>query len=286
MTTIGTTRRSAPRAQLTPGRILRNATLVVISLAWALPTWLLLVNALVPAADYGGTPHWWPQGFGLFDNMSQAWTQANLGPAMGNSLLYAVTSAAAAIVVATTAAFATVIMPVRHKTLWFWLIYSGTLLPLQVFLRPLFLAYADAGLYDAQFGLFLVYVAIAIPFAYFIMRNFALTLASEIIEAARMDGASWWRIFWQIHVPLSRSAMVAAFVFQFVAVWNDLLFGITLSTSGNIRPVMAALAELQGNYSNVGPPVVLGGALLVSLPTVVLFFSAQRFFVSSLKLHG
>ncbi|MFI8003377.1 carbohydrate ABC transporter permease [Streptomyces sp. NPDC086010] len=278
--------RRARRARLTPGRILRNVTLTVISLVWALPTWLLLVNAFVPAADYGGTPHWWPQGFGLLDNMSQAWTKAQLGPSMANSLLYAVTSGAAAIVVATTAAFATVVMPVRHRTLWFWLIYSGTLLPLQVFLRPLFLAYAGTGLYDAQFGLFLVYAAIAIPFAYFIMRNFALTLAPEIIEAARMDGASWWRIFRQIHVPLSRSAMVAAFVFQFVAVWNDLLFGITLSTSRNIRPVMAALAELQGNYSSVGPPVVLGGALLVSLPTVVLFFSAQRFFVSSLKLHG
>ncbi|MFD5199036.1 carbohydrate ABC transporter permease [Streptomyces sp. NPDC058375] len=281
-----TTPRPAQRPRPAPGRVLRNTVLVVTSLVWALPTWLLLVNALVPAADYSGEPHWWPQGFGLFDNISQAWTQAELGPAMGNSLLYAVTSATAAILVATMAAFATVIMPVRRKTLWFWLIYSGTLLPLQVFLRPLFLAYADTGLYDAQFGLFLVYVAIAVPFAYFIMRNFALTLAPEIIEAARMDGASWWRIFWQIHVPLSWSAMVAAFVFQFVAVWNDLLFGITLSTSSNIRPVMAALAELQGNYSSVGPPVVLGGALLVSLPTVVLFFSAQRFFVSSLRLHG
>lgn len=271
--------------RISAGTAVRNTVLVLVSLLWAVPTWLLVVNALVPAADYSGSPHWLPHGgFGLFDNMSQAWTRARLGPAMGNSLLYAVTSSAAAIVVATTAAFATVIMPVKRKTLWFWLIYSGTLLPLQVFLRPLFLAYARTGLYDAQIGLFLVYVAVAIPFAYFIMRNFAQTLPGEVIEAARLDGASWWRVFWQIHVPLSRSAMVAAFVFQFVAVWNDLLFGITLSTSRNIRPVMAALAELQGNYSNVGPPVVLGGALLVSLPTVVLFFSAQRFFVSSLKL--
>lgn len=269
---------------LSLGGILRKATLVVLAVLWAVPTWLLVVNATVPAADYGGSPYWWPQGFGLLDNMSQAWEQANLGPSMANSLFYAVTSSLAAILVATAAAFAAVIMPVRRRALWFWLIYSGTLLPLQVFLRPLFLAYARFDIYDTQFGLLLVYATIAIPFAFFIMRNYAVTLPREVIEAARMDGASWWRMFWQIHVPLSKSAMVAAFAFQFVAVWNDLLFGITLSTSPNIRPVMAALSELQGTYASVGPPVVLSGAILVSLPTVVLFFSAQRFFVSSLKL--
>ncbi|MET9496913.1 carbohydrate ABC transporter permease [Streptomyces sp. NPDC006552] len=267
------------------GRVLRNATLVTLALLWLIPTWLLVVNALVPAASYSGSPHWLPQGFGLFDNMSQAWEKADLGPAFGNSLLYSVVSAVAAAVLAGFAAFATVIMPVRHRAWWFWLIYCGTLLPLQVFIRPLFLSYAHTSLYDTQLGLVLIYTAIAVPFAFFVMRNYALTLPREVVEAARMDGASWWRVFWQIHVPLTRSAMIAVFVFQFVAVWNDLMFGITMVTSRNIRPVMAALADLQGNYSNVGPPIVLAGALLVSLPTVVLFFCAQRFFVSSLKIH-
>ncbi|MDX3088604.1 MULTISPECIES: carbohydrate ABC transporter permease [Streptomyces] len=267
------------------GRALRNATLAVLALTWLVPTWLLVVNALVPATSYSGSPHWLPQDFGLFDNMSQAWDKAHLGPALGNSLLYAVVSAVAAAVLAGLAAFATVIMPVGRQAVWFWVIYSGTLLPLQVFLRPLFLSYAHTSLYDTQLGLVLIYTAIAVPFAFFVLRNYALTLPREVVEAARIDGASWWRVFWQIHVPLTRSAMIAVFVFQFVAVWNDLMFGITMVTSRNIRPVMAALADLQGNYSNVGPPVVLAGALLVSLPTLVLFFSAQRFFVSSLKIH-
>ncbi|GGY08003.1 permease [Streptomyces minutiscleroticus] len=270
---------------MTLGRVLRNGTLTVLAVLWLVPTWLLVVNALVPAGSYSGSPHWLPRDFGLFDNMSQAWDRARLGPAFGNSLLYAVVSALAAVAVATLAAFATIVMPVKRQVLWFWVIYSGTLLPLQVFIRPLFLSYAETSLYDTQIGLVLIYTAIAVPFAFFVMRNYALTLPREVVEAARMDGASWWRVFWNIHVPLSRSAMIAVFVFQFVAVWNDLMFGITLTTSRNIRPVMAALADLQGNYSNVGPPIVLAGALLVSLPTLVLFFSAQRFFISSLKMH-
>src|SRR3954447_20729279 len=194
---------------MTPGRVLRNGTVAVLALLWLVPTWLLVVNALVPAKSYTGGPHWLPQDFGLFDNMSQAWDKAHLGPALGNSLMYAVVSALAAALLASCAAFATIVMPVKRQVIWFWIIYTGTLLPLQVFIRPLFLAYAHTSLYDTQFGLVLIYTAIAVPFTFFVMRNYALTLPREVVEAARMDGASWWRLFWQIHVPLTRSAMIA-----------------------------------------------------------------------------
>ncbi|MBP0457806.1 carbohydrate ABC transporter permease [Streptomyces montanisoli] len=266
-------------------RIVRNCVVVLVALLWFVPTYLLLVNGVTSVSGYSGSPNWYPNSFGLFANIEAAWKTANLGPAMANSLYYSAVSSACAVLLASLAAFAAAIMPVRRRALWFWLIYGGTLLPLQVFLRPLFLAYANTGLYDTQAGMVVIYVAIAIPFAFFVLRNFAVTLPPEVIEAARLDGASWWRLFRSVYVPLSKSAMVAAFVFQFVAVWNDLLFGITLATSRNIRPIMAALADLQGNYSNVGPPVVLAGALVVSLPTVIIFFLSQRFFVSSLKLN-
>jgi multiple sugar transport system permease protein len=267
------------------GRTLRNSVVIALSLLWFVPTYLLLVNGMTPAGRYSGSPRWLPDGFGLLGNIRSAWVDAALGPALLNSLMYALVSALLAVVVSSLAAFATVVMSVRRRVLWFWLIYVGTLLPLQVFIQPLFSAYAKTDLYDTQLGLIIIYVAFCIPFAYFVMRNYLSTIPPEVTEAARIDGASWWRLFWRIHVPLSRSAMVAAFVFQFVAVWNDLLFGISLTTSPNIRPVMAALADLQGTYAGTAPPVALGGALVVSLPTIVLFFAAQRFFVSSLKLN-
>jgi multiple sugar transport system permease protein len=267
------------------GRTLRNGVVLALSLLWFVPTYLLLVNGMTPVARYSGSPRWLPDGFGLLGNIRSAWVDAALGPALLNSLMYALVSALLAVVVSSLAAFATVVMSVRRRALWFWLIYVGTLLPLQVFIQPLFSAYAKTNLYDTQLGLIIIYMAFCIPFAYFVMRNYLSTIPPEVTEAARIDGASWWRLFWRIHVPLSRSAMVAAFVFQFVAVWNDLLFGISLTTSPNIRPVMAALADLQGTYAGTAPPVALGGALVVSLPTIILFFAAQRFFVSSLKLN-
>ena len=268
---------------LTAGRVVRNVVVVGLALIWLLPTYLLIANATVSNDTYSGTAKWFPDSFALWTNIKAGWQAADFTDAARNSLLYALVCAAVAVLIATLAAFALVVMPVKHKALWFWLIYSGTLLPLQVFARPLFLAASDTNLYDTQLGLSIVYVAICIPFAMFVVRNYLTTLPPEVTESARIDGAGWFRLFWSIHVPLARSAMAAAFVFQFVYIWNELFFGITLSLSPSVQPVMAALASLQGNFSAVGQPAVLAAALVVSLPTVALFFGFQRFFVTSLK---
>ncbi|MGI5215921.1 carbohydrate ABC transporter permease [Plantactinospora sp. CA-290183] len=248
------------------GRILRNTAIIVLAMLWLLPTYLMVVNSMTSMSQYEGSPTLWPRGFAFFDNMAAAWSAGDLSISVLNSLGYATVCAAAAVVVATMAGFALVVMPVRRPALWFWLIYSGTLLPLQVFVRPLFAASAETGLYDTHLGLGIVYVAICVPFAFFVVRNYLTTLPAEVTEAGRLDGASWWRLFRSIHLPLSRPAMGAAFIFQFVWVWNELFFGITLTFSPQVRPVMAALAGLQGSQTTVGPPVVLAGALAVSLP--------------------
>ncbi|MEW2549936.1 carbohydrate ABC transporter permease [Streptomyces sp. NPDC047002] len=266
-------------------RYIRPVTVVVLSLLWLVPTYLLVVNGIVSSKDYSGTVHWLPTSFGFFDNVRQAWQAADLGPAMLNSALYATVSGALAVFVAAMAAFAATVLPGRGKVLWFWAIYVGSLFPAQAFLRPLFNGFASTGLYDTRLGLFVIYAATCVPFSFFILRNTMRSLPTEVAEAARMDGASWTRMFFSIHLPLVVPSLVAAFIFQFVWVWNELLFGITLSFSGGVRPVMAALAGLQGSYSTVGPPVVLAGALLVSVPTVAVFLAFQRMFVSSLKAN-
>lgn len=262
---------------------LKYTLLTLVSVIWLTPVYLLIVNAITPVSAYEGAAAWWPQGFGIFENLAVAWERADLGAGLLNSVLYAVGSALVAVLLAALAAFAVVVMPVKRPALWFWLIYVGTLLPLQIFLPPLFRYYNELRIYDTQFGLLIIYTAICIPFAYFLLRNYLTTVAREVGEAAQLDGASWARVFFQVHLPIIKSSLLAAFIFQFTWVWNDLLFGLTLSASPEIRPVQAALAQLSGGLYNVGPPVALAAALLVSVPTVVLFLSAQRFFASSLK---
>lgn len=267
------------------GRTVRNVVIIALAALWSVPVYLLLVNAVTtPAAD-NSSPRWFPTSFGLLSNVASAWTDAQLGPSFLNSVGYAAIcgALAVAVAVATFAAFGVVIVSCRHPAVWFWGIYSGTLLPLQIFLAPLFKVYANHNLYDTRVGLGLIYTALCVPFAFFVIRNHLTTLPRSLVEAANLDGASWWSMFWRIHLPLGRSAMAAAFLFQATWVWNDLIFGITLSTSPNVRPIVAALANVNGNYSNTPPPVLLAGALLVSLPTLLLFVFFQRFFTTSLR---
>jgi ABC-type glycerol-3-phosphate transport system permease component len=263
-------------------KTLRSVLVIALAVIWFVPTYLIIVNAFTPNDAYTGDVVWFPTHFSLLDNMRQAIDAADLAPAMANSLLYAVVAGAIAVLVAALAGFGVSAIPGGHKTFWFWFIYAGALFPVQAFLRPLFSGYAGTGLYDSRLGLLLIYVVTCIPFSFFIMRNHMITIPPEISEAAQLDGASWRTIFTRFFLPLSKSALAAAFIFQFVWVWNELLFGITLSYSEKIRPVMAALAGLQSNYGTVGPPVVLAGALLVSLPTVIVFLAFQRVFASSL----
>lgn len=268
------------------GKTIRNVFVVVFAVLWMIPIYLLIVNAFTPVDDYAGVPAWFPTGFGFFENVSIAWTESGLGAGMMNSLFYSTVSAAVAVLAAALAGFAVIVMPMKRPTVWFWLIYLGTLLPLQIFLAPLFKVYVSTSLYDTNLGMILIYAAICVPFAFFIVRNYLTTLPPEITEAAKLDGAGWSLLFWRIHLPLVKSSLFAAFIFQFTWVWNDLLFGITLTTSPDRRPVMAALAEVNGGFASLGPPVVLAAAIVVSLPTVILFLSCQRFFVSSLRAVG
>jgi multiple sugar transport system permease protein len=256
-----------------------------LALVWLVPVYLIVVNAVTDQSQYQGSPRWFPGHLGFFTNLKSAWTTANFGETTVNSLIYATLCAGAAVLVATLAAYALVALNLRRPTLWFWIIYSGTLLPLQVFARPLFITEAKFNLYDTKLGLSIVYVALCIPFAMFVVRNVLVTVPPEIPEAARLDGANWWQMFLHVHLPLARSAMAAAFVFQFVYVWNELFFGITLSISSNVQPVMASLAGLEGPYSTVSQPAVLAVAIVVAIPTVALFLGFQRFFVSSLKTN-
>lgn len=267
------------------GGTLSKALVILVSVAWLVPVYLLVVNAFTDGAEYDGTPRLLPGKFGFIANLKQAWRGGDFALTTRNSLLYATVCAAVAVLIATLAAYAIVALRLRRPALWFWLIYAGALLPLQVFARPIFLGEAKANLYDTRLGLSIVYIALCIPFALFVVRNVLTTIPPEIAEAARLDGASWMRMFLHIHLPLARPAMAAAFAFQFIFLWNELFFGITLSISPSVQPVMASLAGLQGNYSEVGQPGLLAIALVLSLPTIALFVGFQRFFVSGLKTN-
>lgn len=266
------------------GRIFRHGTLLILAAAWILPLYIVLINATASTEDYAQKGRLeLPSSFSLLDNIKEAWNTAQLGEAIGSTTLYAVGGALLAVIVAALASYALISLHVPNAFVWFMFIYLGTIFPFQMFLSPLYTMYVDWDLYNTRPGLLLFYTAIAVPFATFVIRNHFLSIPPDLGEAARLDGASALTVFLHIFVPLSLNAFATVFILQFTWIWNDLLFGLTLSRSENIRPIMTALAALQGQFSRTGIPVVLAGSLIVSIPTFVLFFAVQRVFVRGLR---
>ncbi|WP_117210963.1 carbohydrate ABC transporter permease [Allorhizocola rhizosphaerae] len=265
--------------------MIRRLVLIVLGLIWLAPTYLLLANAARGLDDYDPERIWdLPGSFELLANMADAWARVELGPSIGATFLYAVVAPAAAVVIGAMAGFGISVLRVKGGFGWFMLIFGGTIFPTQMLLIPLFFGFSSTQLYDTRLGLLVIYTAISVPFAAFVMRNFFTGVAHSLFEAARMDGANLWRVFWRIYLPLALPALGAVFILEFTFIWNDLLFGLTLSQSPEVRPIMTAVSSLNSAYAGTRMPVILAAGILVSLPTVALFLFTQRIFARGLAL--
>lgn len=263
----------------------RKITLGILGLLWLVPVYLLLANASKLPSEFGDYALWAPGNpAGLWQNMLDALDRGKLSAGIASTAIYAIVAPALAVVIGAAAGFSIVALRLRNGFFWFVVIFASTIFPLQMIIMPLFIGYAETGLFNSRTGMILVYTAIATPFAAFVMRNFFSGIAHHVFEAATVDGASTWRIFWRIYLPMSTSALVAIFILQATFIWNDLLLGLTLTQSAEIRPVITALSALQSTYGGSTMSTVLAGGLLVSLPTVILFLATQRVFSRGLAL--
>jgi multiple sugar transport system permease protein len=272
--------------RLSLGKVALQLAVLILAVIWLIPLWLLFITPMKTVDEYlSGTQWALPQNpLNLFANLQTAWNTSGLGSGFEASLLYGVVGAALAILSGSLGAYAITRLPTRGPFFWFLVVFSGTIFPFQMYLIPLFQSYIKFGLYDTQVGMILFYTAIAIPFCLFVMRGFFSTVPREYQEAARIDGARDFLIYWRIFMPLARGPIAVLFLFQFTWIWNDLLFGLVLSTSDGIRPIMPTLVGMQGVYGHSGPPTVLAAALIASLPTIALFLLLRRFMVRGLTL--
>ncbi|HVX80457.1 MAG TPA: carbohydrate ABC transporter permease [Devosiaceae bacterium] len=270
-----------------PGPVRRNAGFVaaaILAIFWIAPIAILAMNAFKSKTEFLMTSSLAPPvSFSLFDNLQHAWSKG-LSSGFFNSLLYGAVGSVGAVALASLAAFGIVRLKIPHALFWFLLIYSGTIFPFQMYLIPLFQAYLNLGLYDTKIGMIGFYIAICIPFCTFVMRGFFLTVPWEIQEAAALDGANSWTIFWRIMFPMGRAPAILLVLIQFTWIWNDLLFGLVLSKSDSVRTVMVALVGMQGLYSAQDGPSVIAATLICSAPTLILFLALQRYFVRGLTL--
>ncbi len=279
-------RTPAQRVLATIDRSVVHVFLGAIALIWLVPTIGLLVTSYRPRSDIQATG-WWD----IFDlhltleNYRQVLEAQGMLQAFVNTLLIAVPSTLLPLLLCSLAAYAFswVRFPLRDTL--FLTVIAFLLVPVQVAFIPLLTMFRELvpslDLTGGYGAVWLAHTAFALPFGIFLLRNFFITLPSDTIEAARMDGASDLRVFSQIVLPMSVPAIAAYGIFQFLWVWNDLLMALVFVQDSSKFPMTRAIQNLLSQYGTEWHLLAAGAFLLMIVPLIV-FFSLQRYFVQGL----
>ena len=170
----------------------------------------------------------------------------------------------------------------RGSEFLFTCMLFGVFMPGQIALMPWALILGNIGLNNSTWGLVLVHVVQGISFTTLFCRNFFVNIPDDLIKAARIDGAGFWRIFWKIVLPISPPILIVTVIWQFTGIWNEFLYGVVF-TSGRAQPITAALVALSSNGTNVrNYDVMSAGVLIGALPPLLVYFFGGKYFVRGL----
>jgi alpha-glucoside transport system permease protein len=279
-------RTAAGRAVAALNRTAIHVFLALIGLIWLVPTLGLLVTSFRPRADIQSTG-WWDI-FNLhltLDNYSQVLQAQGMLQAFLNTVFIAVPSTLLPLAICAMAAYAFSWMRFPFRDTLFLIVIGLLMVPVQVAFIPVLIGMRellpDLQLVRGYGAVWLAHTAFALPFGIFLLRNFFITLPPDMIEAARIDGASDLRIFRMIVLPVSVPAIAAYGIFQFLWVWNDLLMALVFVQDSSKFPMTLTIQSLLSQYGTEWHLLAAGAFLLMIVPLIV-FFSLQRYFVQGL----
>ena len=266
-----------------PWKVLVFCLLILATFMWLVPMMTALVTSVRTNDDILINGFWsFPKEITL-ENFKTAWTRAGLEKYLLNSFVITLPALIGTLFLSSLSAYALARFRFTGNRLIFFLYVGGMMLPFQVLMLPVFRLTDALGLYDTYMGVILFHTAFQLGFCTFLLRNYMRTIPGEILEAARIDGCSEFRIWWQIMVPLVMPALAAVATLEFTWIFNDYLWAIVLLRSDQLKPVTAGLAVLQGQYV-MDWTVIVAGALLATVPTVAVFIFLQRYFIEGLTL--
>ena len=268
-------------------RLLRNiftyGFLTTLTLLWLLPVIAAFLTSFRTQDDISVNGFWSIPQVMSWANFVKAWTAARVAKYLLNSFIITIPSLLGMLFLSSLAAYTLARHRFRGNLAIYFMFIAGTMLPFQILMLPVFRLTNYLGLYDTYGSLILIHTAFQLGFCTFVLRNFMKTVPNEILDAARVDGCSEFRIYWQIMLPLTLPALAAVATLEFTWVFNDYLWAIILLRSDALRPVTAGLATLRGQY-NTDWPVITAGALLATVPTLLVFTFLQRYFIQGLTL--
>lgn len=245
------------------------------------PFLVMLVVSLLPNEAFLSRD-FRPQLFSL-QNYVETFRAIPFGRYYLNSALVSITVTVLQILISSLAAFAFARLRFHGREAIFMLYLATLMIPFQVTLIPNFLIIKNLGWYDTYFALILP--ALFSAFSTFLMRQYYRGIPLDLDEAARMDGASSFRIWWQVILPLSGPVVVALAIFVFQGAWNDFLWPLVVTTSEEMRTIPIGLASFVGQYSTAWN-LLMAGSVIALLPVLVIYILGQHWFVQGITLSG
>ena len=262
--------------------------LTVVAIIWLLPTVGLLITSFRPRPDIQSSGWWdFTQWRFTLENYQLVLAGQGLANAFLNTVWITVPSTLLPLLVCCMAAYAFSWVQFPFRDTLFLLVVALLMIPVQVAFIPLLTLFrmlqetTGIGLLNGFGAIWLAHTAFALPFGIFLLRNFFITLPRDLIEAARIDGASDIGIFRTIVLPLSVPAIAAYGIFQFLWVWNDLLMALVFVQDGSKWPLTRQITAMLGTYGSEWHILAAGAFILMAVPLLV-FFSLQRYFVQGL----
>ncbi|KPF45060.1 carbohydrate ABC transporter permease [Rhizobium sp. AAP43] len=271
--------KASPFAQ-TAYKVLLPIALVL----WLLPLIGVAITSVRPAGDLAAGNYFGiPSGFAGFENYKAVFVNSPIGYYILNSFKVTIPTVIGAVALSCLTGFALAVYKFKGNLFLFFFFVAGNFIPFQILMVPVRDMTLKAGLYDTTMGLVLFHVAFQTGFCTLFMRNFIKGLPFALIESARVEGVSEWRIFRYIVLPLMRPAIAALSVLVFTFVWNDYFWATVLVQGQHAMPVTAGLYSLNGQWVAAWH-LVSAGSIVAALPPVAMFFLMQRHFIAGLTL--
>lgn len=258
--------------------------IILFTIVMAAPFFWMISTSLKPMSEVVQyPPTWFPTKIQL-NNFSDALSKAPFGRYYLNSLIVTVVTTVSVCFFSSLSGFAFAKYQFAGKNIVFFMILSGMMIPLQLRMIPLYLLLNRLNWLDSYQALILPFAITA--FGVFLLRQFIQDLPDELMQAARIDGCSEMRIFFQIIIPLCKPALAALTIVTFMNLWNDFLWPLIVIDSTEMRTVQLGLALFQVEHDVIQYNQLMAATLVVLLPILAIFLSAQKYFVEGFALSG
>ena len=260
--------------------ILVHLFLIAYCVTVVYPAILVIFNSFKSTQEIFASPYGLPKSFS-FINYINAWNEANFGVYFKNSVFVTLVSVFLVLLVASLAAYVLARFKFKGSFVIFFIFLLGLMLPIRLAIIPLYILIRDLGLLDTYTGLILVYVASGLSFSIFILYTFFKSIPEEMVEAARIEGANSFQIYYKIMLPLVRPALSTVAIFNFMSFWNDFFFPYILIKDEALYTVPVGITSFFGEYTTDWSLLFAGLALSI-IPVIIVFFVMSKQFIEGL----